>query len=322
MNVVSRLVQAGYLTVVETLEACPREVGGVRPIVSKFGFVERTKHGKTKHRLILNCKESGITAFASTSQRIMLPTVLDSVFDGLPTLARPATHEGTEFTVLDVKDAFCTLCNQSAERRFFVGTSRGRHYIFNRLAQGSRGAPLAWCRFFALVVRLTLALFAKNEARAEVSRLSRLWTRQPPPVLVWRALNLQLPCAKGHLGRKVTWTGCVMELVPEGVTATLQADTVTELKSLFRDAQHLQWLPTKSVGKVSNTARVLVPWSPFLADFWAAIAAAEKSSMPNRVWTKQVSHALAWFAAFLQDEHGSIVRRFLTTVRRSKSLRH
>ena len=59
--------------------------------------------------------------------------------------------------------------------------------------------------------------------------------------------------------------------------------------------------------------RVLVPWRPFLADCLAAIAAAEKSSMPDRVWTKQLSHALAWFAAFLHDEHGSIVRRFLLT---------
>ena len=44
---VGRLVQ-----VVDTLEACTREVGGVRAIVSKFGPIERTKHGKTKHFLI------------------------------------------------------------------------------------------------------------------------------------------------------------------------------------------------------------------------------------------------------------------------------
>ena len=64
---------------------------------------------------------------------------------------------------------------------------------------------------------------------------------------------------------------------------------------------------------MSNAARVLVPWRPFLANFRAAIAAAEKSSMPDRVWTKQLSHALACFAAFLHDEHGSIVRRILLT---------
>ena len=49
--------------------------------------------------------------------------------------------------VLDVKDAFCTLCIRPAKRRHFVGKLRGRCCIFNRLAQGSHGAPLAWCRF-------------------------------------------------------------------------------------------------------------------------------------------------------------------------------
>ena len=87
--------------------------------------------------------------------------MLDLVFDGLQAL------EGTESIVLGVKDSFFSLCIRPAERRSSLAI-RGRYYIFNRLAQGFRGAPLAWCRFFALVVRLTLGLFAKEDAEIHV----------------------------------------------------------------------------------------------------------------------------------------------------------
>ena len=98
---------------VDTLEASTREVGGVRPIVSKFGFVERTKHGKTKHRLILDSKESGITACAGMTQRIMLPSVLDLVFDVLQ-----VGQAGGVFHLLSGRNAALR-----SERRLCVGAS-------------------------------------------------------------------------------------------------------------------------------------------------------------------------------------------------------
>ena len=87
-------------------------------------------------------------------------------------------------------------------------------------------------------------------------------------VLVWWALNLtavqcQRPArTESYLDRLCGGAGA---------TATLEADTVTELKSLVWDAQHLKWLPTKLerflASEVSNVARVVVPWRPLLF-FW------------------------------------------------------
>ena len=120
--------------------------------------------------------------------------------------------------------------------------------------QAGAGFSLAWCRFFALVVRLKMALYAKDEARAEiyvddpvVTLMGTLAARrcmQDTFVLVWRALNLQLSYAKGQLGRKVTWIGCVIGLVPEGVTAT-EADNVTELKSWSRTHDACNGVPRR-----------------------------------------------------------------------------
>ena len=69
-----------------------------------------------------------------------------------------------EWFCLDIVDAFWTLGLWPRERRCFVGKFRGRYDVDNRLAKGSRGAPLIWCRFFALVIRLTVALFHKDES--------------------------------------------------------------------------------------------------------------------------------------------------------------
>ena len=116
-----------------------------------------------------------------------------------------------------------------------------RLLIFNRSAQGSGGALLALCRFFAC--RLGALWPCLQRMRLVLRSTSKTWLsrsrERPPhgsvckPRLSWYGghSTCSCPCAKG---RKVTWTGCVIELVPEG--------------------------------QVSNAARVLAP-SPCLVVF-------------------------------------------------------
>ena len=103
--------------------------------------------------------------------------------------------------VLDVKDSFYTPVHLASGAPVLRWQVTRHYYICNKLA-------LAWCRFLALVVRLELAMFAKDEARAEIYVDDPVITLMGSPAarrcvqatfdLVWTALNLQLSYAKGQ----------------------------------------------------------------------------------------------------------------------------
>ena len=116
-----RLWAAGFIKKFATLDL-GTEFLGCTPVVSKFGLVIKQK-----------C--------ARKNQRIILPHVLDVVFDAL-TLGGDASP--IEALALDVSDAFWRPPLRTRERRHFVGKLQGQYHCYLRLAQGSRGAPLAW----------------------------------------------------------------------------------------------------------------------------------------------------------------------------------
>ena len=134
-----RLCAAGFIKKFATLDLCT-EFLGCTPVVSKFGLViEQKPSGIKRRRLVLDTRKN---------QRIILPHVLDVVFDALTV---GSNGSPVEALVLDVSEAFWTLALRTLERRYFVGKLRGQYYCYLRLAQGSRGAPLAWGRFIALM---------------------------------------------------------------------------------------------------------------------------------------------------------------------------
>ena len=321
---VERLRSKGFLTRHSTLAECRADLGGQHPVVSKFGMITKSKHGKTKRRLILDSKESGVTRCGRKNQRIMLPCIVDVVLDTLSAHAAYSDASLIEWMVLDIVDAFWTLGLRPSERRFFVGKLRGLYYVYNRLAQGSRGAPLAWCRFFALVIRLTVAMFDRNELTAEGYVDDPIFTIAGIPaqrarskaiiVLAWRALNLDLSFRKGQSGQDVSWIGSRLVLSRSGVVAQLQGDTVVELKGLIHGmlAQNLvahSALRTLA-GKISNAARLLTAWRPFLREIWAALSS-DTTAPHGMVWVRQFRSALLWFAAFLGQSGANIFRPFL-----------
>ena len=325
---IQRLVDKGFLLQRDTLAECRAELGNVDPVVSKFGLVVRVKDGKTKRRLILDAKESGITACARKNQRILLPTAVDQILSCLrqQSLLMQEGYADTEqqLMVLDVKDAFWTLPNTSEERRYLVGRYRGKYYIYLRLAQGSRGAPLAWCRFIALVARLCQAAFDDHELLLHVyvddpvvcvggtprERRRHLATL----VLLWRCINLELAFEKGSVGRAVDWIGVHLELRTGGVDGSMKRETVnevrTEVEAMLREnvVGHKRLLSL--AGKLGNIARLLTAWRPFLQEIWAALYDPDESAPSGCVWTRRFRPALAWFLAFLQGTHQGLVRPF------------
>ena len=324
---VARLASLGFIKAAYSVQQCVDMLDGDTPIVSKFGQVVRVKNGKTKRRLVLDSKESQITRCGRKNQRIVLPVVTDLVFDALQGLA---DHSDLEWLVLDIKDAFWTLGLKRQERRYFVGKLRGVYYLFQRLAQGSRGAPLAWCRFFALVSRLTQAMFSEKELRSEVyvddpalsvfGQQSQRNCLMGAVILVWRSLNLNLAFAKGQRGTRIDWIGSTLWVHPGVIMAAIKQETKEELISLIGGMLSKNVTCCKALrslaGKLSNSARLLTVWRPFLGEIWAALAWADNSGSSSSrapsgtIWTKQVAHSLRWFLCFLQGFDAGICRPF------------
>ena len=324
-----RLVQAGFLCRFDSLADCQAFLDGQNPVVSKFGMVVKVKDGRTKRRLILDAKESGVTACARKNQRILLPTCVDLIHSCLRQQALWARHGGAaaagqRLLVLDVKDAFWTLPCKAEERRFLVGKHRGVYFVYLRLAQGSRGAPLAWGRFIALVARLTQALFEEWELLLQVyvddpgACLSGEHSHQRRViavlVLCWRALNLALSFRKGALSSAVNWIGAHLEVRPGGVDGSIKRESVQEIReevqAMLGDNVVGRRRLVSLAGKISNVARLLTAWRPFLQDIWAAIFSEDGSAPSGCIWTKRIVHALSWFRAFLTGSHHGLVRPF------------
>ena len=99
---VMRIVDKGWLKQLPNIEEVTRYLGE-RPVLSKFGLIVKVRHGKTKKRLILDGKSLGVSSRASKGQRIILPRLLDVVYDALNLLA---TGKRVTFLVLDFADAF------------------------------------------------------------------------------------------------------------------------------------------------------------------------------------------------------------------------
>ena len=224
--------------------------------------------------------------------------------------------------VLDVVDAFWTLGLRRSERKFFVGKLGSRYYVYRRLAQGSRGAPLAWGRLIALIARLVQALVKAEEALHEVyvddpayAIAKANWVHTfAIIVLAMRALNLKLAFRKGQAGRQVDWIGSRLTIDATGVKAELKQEARDELILLITGALKLNVVPTKVLktiaGKLSNGARLLTLWRPFIAEIWTAISAGASGAPPGTVWIQQVAPAFHWFLAFLHDHHSGLSRRF------------
>jgi hypothetical protein len=153
---------------------------GGKAVLSKLGLIKKMRNGKMEKRIILDLKESSVTASSSRSNRVVLPRATDQIqnlleeldvmyddgdpvvddvndFTGMPGLvddgpwdddAKPAMgdDDDEEFDleqfVLDYTDSFWQVPLHPKERRFFVGKIRGIILSYLRASQGSRNGPL------------------------------------------------------------------------------------------------------------------------------------------------------------------------------------
>ena len=219
--------------------------------------------------------------------------------------------------VIDFSDAFWMIPLRKSEQRYFVTRICGRYFVFLRTAQGSRGAPLTWSRFGALLARLMqgvidtrvskLNLYVDDTLLAFLGTLTHCRMCFATVVFIWVALGLPLALNKAAFGTTVVWTSAVLKATTIKTNRTrrisvevkVKPDTVQDVRSLTEEMLSTNVTAVKKlrtyVGKCTAIASAIYTWSPFLRPLWAALpTAASTTSEPhgtrapiNCVWTKQ-----------------------------------
>ena len=132
-------------------------------------MIVKGREGIIKKRIIVDTKESKLKEAIEKGQRVVMPRLLDAVYSTLQQLsvsdADPLSLK--EHSVLDFCEAFWQLPFSPCERRYFCTKLNidgcAKFIVFLRTVQRSRGAPLTWARFDALLTRFTQSLFSENE---------------------------------------------------------------------------------------------------------------------------------------------------------------
>ena len=342
-STVQGYVDKGYLLAFDDLDSCRRYLGA-DPVISKLGCITRRRFGKTKRRLILDSKRSGVSRAAGVAYRSVLPRVLDLVFDTLEMMVDIPSDEDILFMVLDFIDAFWLLPLSQLERRYFVARLRGRYLVWCRTAQGSRGAPLSWAAFASLVMRCAQGVAGKSAIARKVPHAAAGHCYVDDPafavrgsqaqqaqtvirvVLTWLVLGLPLAFHKAQLSASIVWIGFQICKLSDRVYVEVPAQKVDEMLELTRDIASKNVVSVRVLrsyaGKCVNFSSVVHVWRPFLDEIWAALrygagagqrplASDQKHSAPKGcVWVVQCLPALLWIHAFLSRVNGSIKRTF------------
>ena len=323
----SRMLKNRYVKKFKSLK-CVAKYLGKKAIVSKIGVIKKIKNGKTKSRLVVDTKQSKITASTRKFERTLLPRSIDVAHDALDIKAAALKlgldPSQMDFLIADFKDAFFILPNRPDERRWFVVQFRGEYYVFLRTTQGSRGAPLTWARFAALIARMTQSV-------TDV-QLSRINTYVDDPILIahgtkperdmlyaivlsmWTALGLPLSLEKAVRGENVTWTSAIFSMGPQHIIVEVKQAIVDDAKELVAKALAKNIFAVKCLrsltGKLTHIASLVMTLRPFLSELYAAQYAERGTAPVGCVWTKQIIASLEWVRAFLAEIPGKLQRRY------------
>ena len=115
---ITRIHRQGFVREFKTWKDVT-EFLGAEPVLSKIGLIRKMRNGKMKTRLVVDSKQSLVSAASRKWQRTQLPRVLDAVFDDLDLLAAELEGEDSEHFIADFKDAFFIVPNHPSERKFF-----------------------------------------------------------------------------------------------------------------------------------------------------------------------------------------------------------
>ena len=316
-------IEKGYFRPLDTLDECRCALGGFEPVLSRLGCISTEKHtpdGGTviKNRIILDAKQSEVTSATSREYRSVMPRLTDAVTDALCMMSNLEEDETLEQLIADISDAFWLIPLHPKERRFFVASFQGKFLVFERTAQGSRGAPLTFCTIMGLATRLLQSLLLrdrlhmkrhKQDARTDdpwiigkgtATQVNRIFSIV---LLTWCLFGFPVATHKATRGRSLKWIGMYISLFPDRVEVSIPPDKVDELERMTLDFPKSNVVSVKAlrtyVGNAMSIASVIFTWRPFLNQIFAAIHSDGDSNVPNGcIWLRQIEHSLLWFRAF------------------------
>eukprot|EP00971_Amphidinium_carterae_P348913 6490740-Amphidinium_carterae.1 len=328
---IQEYIRKGYLQRLGTMDQATMALGR-RPVLSRFGVIERVRENKVKRRVILDAKQSGITAATQTSYHVSLPKATD-VVNAILSTAQTESSGDLALFVCDFRDAFWQVPLHTDEVPFFCGLLDGEVVAYRRTAQGSLNGPLTWAAVGAAVMRVSQALFFEASATDPFAQCKlNLYVDDPIAVLagtaakrsrhvhllllLWVALGLELATEKCAFGRELDWCGLSYKIGVNAVCVTIKESRVRELTELVCTALRANVVPSSElrtlVGKAASFATLLFTWRPFMSELYTALHddAARSSAPSNCCWTRQVEPALVWIQAFLSKQGGALIRRF------------
>ena len=271
---------------------------GHKLVPSKLGAVKKDKINPMtgavtrKVRIILDCKQSGLTSATVKTHKSCLPRISHAVRAILGMMDEQGLPEGVEISlfIADISDAFWLIPLHPEERRFFCAKLCNKILVFQRTAQGSRSAPLTWAAIAAIVARLTQSVLMTNR-REHRGRL-QLYVDDPllavkgaeaerrravvKFMITLMILGSPVAVAKAKYHSWLTWIGVQIKVLPNRVEVTIPEEKVTELVAIIRGMLEKNVIPVKKLrtlaGKSTHIASLILVWRPFLNQLWAAIS--------------------------------------------------
>ena len=328
-------VDKGYLKQFDSYDEVVSYLGA-KPTLSKLGCIVKDKLNHDtgvvtkKTRIILDCKQSQVSKFASRTHKSVLPRVSDAIHSILQLLGAASCNESVTLFIADVADAFWLVPLHMDERKYFVAKFRKKYYVFVRTAQGSRGAPLTFAVVMALAARFVQSILCGPcRGGHHPEAMLQIYVDDPLAVLLgteprqkrlaclistaWMILGVPMAFHKAILSNHTMWIGININVNESEVMVEVPAEKVAELKKLIGDALRGNVIAVKClrtvIGKCMAIASVIYVWRPFVQELYAALHGPTNAPQ-GCIWIKQVKHSLLWLLAFLNNEAGSIQRTY------------
>ena len=328
---VERLIDTGFVFACTSLSEFEQALQG-KPHLSKLGMITKEKDGRTKRRLILDCKESKVNIKAKKGGRLILPRLTDVVDDALHLMHRTGSRlgEDVEWLILDFTDWFFNIPLHPQERKHFTMSYKGTFIAYKTQAQGSMNAPLVCGRVAALIARLTQAIFGLDQYRLQIyvddpcicvcgnaAHRDRLLAAT---VALWNAMGIRLAYKKAQRGKAIVWIGASLEMFGLGtkearVRATAKQEIVDEIRAAT--LQHLRDNVTSRktlmtyIGKLNHLAGIVEQLRPFMSDLYGVLYNTDSSRAPNNCfWTRQWRHVSFWIKALLEMNPDKFCREY------------
>ena len=178
-------------------------------------MITKVKDGRTKRRLIMDCRRSMVNTLASRGGKLILPRIVDVVDDLLYLLDQLEGARGNpelEMMVLDFSDWFYQIPLAQSERKYFAFKFGNKYAVYLTQPQGSRNAPVVCGRVAAYIGRLTQGVIQACNMRLQIyvddPIISAIGTRQERRlhfallILLWEAVGIGLAYKKGDIGRQ------------------------------------------------------------------------------------------------------------------------